>query len=223
MIAASAPESSARVPEPSILWPIASSNFCSELVTIRDVTFAFILPARKLTRSAAQWRHGTRRDRDRGRWRDGPGDRVASGAPGQARFCCWSVRRSAIAAALRTVRLAISIRRTRIHGTWRRSVEARRLWAELESESGATLLDTVGVVNHGTNPAFGDVHAALSAAGIPAEFLPPEEAQRRWPGIRFDSPVLYTPSPAGSGRMRRSPRCGTVPSRTVPRCGRTPA
>ena len=78
-------------------------------------------------------------------------------------------------------------------------VEARRHWAELESECGATLLDTVGVVNHGTNPAFGDVQAALSAAGIPAEFLPPEEAQRRWPGIRFDSPVLYTPQ---SGRLR---------------------
>jgi sarcosine oxidase len=78
-------------------------------------------------------------------------------------------------------------------------VEARRLWGKLEDESGTTLLDTVGIVNHGTNPAFDDVLAALAGAGIAAEFLPPEEAQRRWPGIRFDSRVLYTPE---SGRLR---------------------
>jgi sarcosine oxidase len=78
-------------------------------------------------------------------------------------------------------------------------VEAKRLWAELEDESGTTLLDTVGIVNHGTNAAFDDVHAALAAAGIAAEFLPPDEARRRWPGIRFDTRVLYTPQ---SGRLQ---------------------
>ncbi|GAB3043973.1 N-methyl-L-tryptophan oxidase [Parafrigoribacterium mesophilum] len=78
-------------------------------------------------------------------------------------------------------------------------VESRRLWRELERESGTTLLDIVGIVNHGRNQAFDDVHAALSAAGIPAEFLPAAEARDRWPGIRFDSRVLYTPQ---SGRLR---------------------
>jgi sarcosine oxidase len=78
-------------------------------------------------------------------------------------------------------------------------LESERLWHELEAESGTPLLDTVGVVNHGTNPAFEDVRVALAGAGIPAEFLPPEEARRRWSGIRFDTRVLYTPC---SGRLR---------------------
>ena len=78
-------------------------------------------------------------------------------------------------------------------------VEAQRLWRELEAESGVTLLDTVGIVNHGANPAFDAMHAALAAAGIPTEFLPPEEATSRWPGIRFATRVLYAPQ---SGRLR---------------------
>ncbi|MCK8609088.1 FAD-dependent oxidoreductase [Agromyces sp. C10] len=70
-------------------------------------------------------------------------------------------------------------------------VEALPLWRELEAESGTRLLDLVGVANHGHGAHFDDVHAALDAAGIPAEFLPVEEAGRRWPGIRFDTRVLF--------------------------------
>lgn len=70
-------------------------------------------------------------------------------------------------------------------------VEALPLWRELEAESGTRLLDLVGVANHGHGTHFDDVHAALAAAGIPAEFLPVEEAGRRWPGIRFDTRVLF--------------------------------
>ena len=43
-------------------------------------------------------------------------------------------------------------------------LESERLWRELEAESRTTLLEVVGVVNHGANPAFEDVHAALAAA-----------------------------------------------------------
>lgn len=70
-------------------------------------------------------------------------------------------------------------------------VEALPLWRELEAESGTRLLDLVGVANHGHGAHFDDVHAALAAARIPAEFLPVEEAGRRWPGIRFDTRVLF--------------------------------
>lgn len=70
-------------------------------------------------------------------------------------------------------------------------VEALPLWHELEVESGTRLLDLVGVANHGAAPQFDAVHAALTAAGVPAEFLPVEEAARRWPGIRFDTRVLF--------------------------------
>jgi sarcosine oxidase len=78
-------------------------------------------------------------------------------------------------------------------------VEARRLWAELEEASGSTLLDVVGIVNHGFTPEFDQIRPALAVAGIPTEMLPPDEAIRRWPGIRFDTPVLYAPE---SGRIR---------------------
>ena len=77
-------------------------------------------------------------------------------------------------------------------------VEALPLWRELEAESGVALLETTGIVNHGANPAFDTVHDALHAAGIPAEFVPLDEAAERWPGIRFDSRVLLTPQ---SGRL----------------------
>ena len=76
--------------------------------------------------------------------------------------------------------------------------EALPAWRELERETGAALLDQVGIVNHGANPGFDDVHAALTRAGVAAEFLPTGEAQRRWPSIRFDTRVLFTP---GAGRL----------------------
>lgn len=71
--------------------------------------------------------------------------------------------------------------------------EALPLWRELEAESATPLLELVGVASHGHAAHFDDVHAALAAAGIPAEFLPPDEAGRRWPGIRFDRRVLFNP------------------------------
>lgn len=77
-------------------------------------------------------------------------------------------------------------------------VEALPLWRELEAESGASLLELVGVANHGRAPQFDAVHAALTAAGVPSGFLPVEEASRRWPGIRFDRRVLFN---AEAGRV----------------------
>jgi sarcosine oxidase len=77
-------------------------------------------------------------------------------------------------------------------------VEALPLWRVLEEETSSTVLDLVGVVNHGHRADFDDVFDALGAVGIPAEFLPPAEAARRWPGIRFDNRVLHTPQ---AGRL----------------------
>lgn len=70
-------------------------------------------------------------------------------------------------------------------------VEALPLWRELEAESGAALLELVGVANHGQSGGFDAVHEALTAAGIAAEFLGVEEAGERWAGIRFDTRVLF--------------------------------
>jgi len=78
-------------------------------------------------------------------------------------------------------------------------VEAGRLWRELESAASTTVLDLTGVVSHGHSESYGAVHAELTAAGIPSQFLHPHEAGERWPGIRFDTEVLFAPE---SGRIR---------------------
>ena len=71
--------------------------------------------------------------------------------------------------------------------------EGLALWDELEQESGEQLLARTGVVNHGPEPLFAAVAAALEQAGIRAEFLHPAEAAERWRGIRFDQQVLHLP------------------------------
>jgi sarcosine oxidase len=76
--------------------------------------------------------------------------------------------------------------------------EALPLWRELEAATGARLLDQVGIVNHGPNPAFDAVADALLRAGFGASFLTPQAAGERWPGIRFDGRVLHTPE---AGRL----------------------
>ena len=93
-------------------------------------------------------------------------------------------------------------------------VEALALWRELEAHTGSALLETTGIVNHGANPAFDAVHAALNSAGIPAEFLPVDEAARRWPGIRFDARVLHTPQ---SGRLNADRSVAALQSAAVGR------
>ncbi|KQM80609.1 FAD-dependent oxidoreductase [Agromyces sp. Leaf222] len=77
-------------------------------------------------------------------------------------------------------------------------VEAGRQWRELEAETGTSLLAQVGIVNHGDHPDLDAVHAALGAVGIPSEFLPASEAGERWPGLRFTTRVLHTPT---AGRL----------------------
>jgi sarcosine oxidase len=71
--------------------------------------------------------------------------------------------------------------------------EALALWEELEQDSGERLLTRTGIVNHGPDPQFPLVQAALTEAGIRAEFLSPAEAAERWRGIRFDQQVLFMP------------------------------
>lgn len=77
-------------------------------------------------------------------------------------------------------------------------VEALRLWRELEDDTDTRLLEQVGLVNHGQGQPFAEVHAALSGVGFDPEMLNVEAARERWPGIRFDTEVLYTPE---AGRL----------------------
>lgn len=76
--------------------------------------------------------------------------------------------------------------------------EAHTLWRELEDASGETLLDLVGLVNHGTGipPRAAE---SLRGLGVDVEELDPVAAGERWGGIRFDTHVLHIPT---AGRVR---------------------
>lgn len=82
--------------------------------------------------------------------------------------------------------------------------EAGYLWRTLEAETDTHLLDLVGLVNHGAGePEHHD--ELLHQHGFSATTLTPHEAQERWPGIRFDTRVTYTPD---GGRLN--------PDRAIP-------
>ncbi|MDU0345703.1 FAD-dependent oxidoreductase [Microbacterium sp. KSW2-29] len=76
--------------------------------------------------------------------------------------------------------------------------EARALWRELERESATALLQVTGIVNHGGGRDLVRAALAIRAGGFGADLLDAREAGRRWPGIRFDGPVLHTPD---AGRL----------------------
>ncbi|MFD7656053.1 FAD-dependent oxidoreductase [Actinosynnema sp. NPDC059797] len=69
--------------------------------------------------------------------------------------------------------------------------EALALWREL----GGDVLTTTGGVDHGD---LRDLPDVMAAAGAPGELLDPAAARERWPGFRFDGPVLFHPA---SGRV----------------------
>lgn len=88
--------------------------------------------------------------------------------------------------------------------------EAVPLWAELESHRQGPFVSRVGAVLHGAVPALDDLTERVQRFGFEAEALPPAEAERRWPGIRFDEHVLSTPGGgtvdpvAAGGALRRA-------------------
>ncbi len=75
---------------------------------------------------------------------------------------------------------------------------ARRGWDALGEVDGEPLLRLHGLVTHGGGE-LSAVHAALTARGIAAELLDGREAARRWPGMRFEDTVLFSPD-AGVAR-----------------------
>ncbi len=75
----------------------------------------------------------------------------------------------------------------------RLAVEAQRSWRELEEDSGETLLELTGQLDHGAPAAIEQIAGHLDAAGFVAERLGPDEAAERWPGMRFDRAVVHSP------------------------------
>ncbi len=70
---------------------------------------------------------------------------------------------------------------------------AFELWGELEIRSGTSLLTMTGGVDHGTVRDLPAIARALTARRIEHEVLDGAEAEKRWPGMRFESDVLYHP------------------------------
>ena len=67
------------------------------------------------------------------------------------------------------------------------------LWHELEDVSGQVLLEQVGQLDHGHVAAIDQIEANLVAAGRVAERMTAQAAGERWPGMRFDHEVIFSP------------------------------
>ena len=81
------------------------------------------------------------------------------------------------------------------------------LWRQLEGEAGEPLLDITGGIDHGPAVEIERLSAVLSSVGVAHEVLPGEEANRRFPEMRFDERVLLHPD---GGRCRASSAVGAL-------------
>ncbi|WP_461188827.1 FAD-dependent oxidoreductase [Arthrobacter sp. Z4-13] len=71
--------------------------------------------------------------------------------------------------------------------------EAKSGWDELARLSGKQLITPTGAVDYGAIRQPERLAGVLAARGIDHELLTPEEANRRWPQIAFDTQVLWHP------------------------------
>ncbi|MGY1636134.1 FAD-dependent oxidoreductase [Geodermatophilus sp. SYSU D00742] len=69
-------------------------------------------------------------------------------------------------------------------------------WAEAESDLGVPLLQTTGGLDHGAARDPAGLAELMQREGVRHELLPAAEAEARWPGMRFDGPVLFHPEAA---------------------------
>lgn len=76
-------------------------------------------------------------------------------------------------------------------------LESRGYWTELGDEAGQSVLDEVGLINHGGGrDRWEPVRQALTARGETAEWIDRDEAARRWPALRFRDHALWVPGGA---------------------------
>ena len=72
-----------------------------------------------------------------------------------------------------------------------------RLWRAVEEQTGRDLFFPTGGIDHGIGvPSV--IGGVLSRLGLPFDRLPAASAEARWPGMRFESDVLYQPD---AGRL----------------------
>ncbi len=72
--------------------------------------------------------------------------------------------------------------------------DAETDWAELADASGLTLLNRCGAVDFGMERRPATLADVLAAVGVEHALLSPQAARERWPGIAFDTEVLWQPT-----------------------------
>lgn len=72
-------------------------------------------------------------------------------------------------------------------------VRAGAYWDRLEADSGRTLIDRVGCLDHGRTRNPGQLAAVLERAGVEHALHTSDQAAGLWPGIAFSTPVLHQP------------------------------
>lgn len=70
---------------------------------------------------------------------------------------------------------------------------AFELWREVEHDAGLPLLRTLGGLDFGPRRDVTKVARQLADAAVEHEVLSATAAEQRWPGMRFDGPVLFHP------------------------------
>ncbi len=73
----------------------------------------------------------------------------------------------------------------------RMAQEALPLWREVEADTGRTLLDTTGGIDHGDPRLVDAVAGALQTCGAAHEVIHAAAARERWPGMRFEDNVVF--------------------------------
>lgn len=73
------------------------------------------------------------------------------------------------------------------------AAEALAAWRTLEDETNTEILTRTGAIDYGTPAVLHRIAAAMARHDLTMEWLEPNDARRRWAGIAFDTPVLYSP------------------------------
>lgn len=72
-------------------------------------------------------------------------------------------------------------------------VQARAAWDELEALAGERLVTPTGSLDHGADRRPDHLATVMAGAGVEHELMSAAAAAERWPGIAFDSDVLWHP------------------------------
>ena len=75
----------------------------------------------------------------------------------------------------------------------RLALSARPLWDDLLRLADVEVFHQCGSLDHGLRSHLEPFAAALEACDVPFEWLTPEAAEQRWPGLRIDEAAIFQP------------------------------